>query len=45
MGNPHWQRKSNLKKGLGLMSRIGIKGIRSKVFPTCLPVSGPMQDA
>jgi hypothetical protein len=45
MGDPHWQRKSNLKKVLGLMSLIGIKGIRPKVFPTCLSVSGPMQGA
>ena len=43
MGNLHWQRKSNLKKGLGLLSRISIKGIRSKVFPTCLPVSGSIR--
>ncbi len=45
MGDLRWHRKSNLKKGLGLMSLIGIKGFRSKAFPTCLPVSGSIQDA
>jgi hypothetical protein len=45
MGDPHWKRKSNQIKGLGLMSLFGIKGIRPKVFPTCLSVFGPMQGA
>ena len=39
MGDPRWHRKSNLEKGLGLMSLIGLKGCRSKAFSTCLPVS------
>ena len=45
MGNPCRDWKLNPKKGLGLISLIGLKGFRPKAFTTRLPVSGSIGDA